>query len=153
MICPLNIHPNGQFSAYEQRPLWEPSADVFKHMWEGRHGKNIEILDKNRKQQHVMSICTISVLAPDFLTLPGWLCVPAKSIHLSLPECASSRERTKTGTHSRRSHAKWKRSGESGENIKTHRKEMNHTFPQLSLNNCYLFNNFKWLKLSVSFWR
>lgn len=68
-------------------------------MWEDRRGKNIEILNKNRKQQHVTSICTISVLAKDFLASPGWLCAPAKSIHLSLPRCAKTEERERRQEH------------------------------------------------------
>ena len=104
-----------------------------------------------------MSICTISVLAPDFLTLPGWLCVPAKSIHLSLPAsaCQASRERQKTGTHSRRrSYAKRRKVEKVEKNVKTHGERMQRNrresyLPQSFLNNCYLFNNFKWLKLSV----
>lgn len=103
MICPLNIYPNDQFSAYtSKRPLARAHPSVCLNTSEkDRRGKNIEILDKNRKQQHVMSICTISVLASDFLTLPGWLCVrlPSPSIYLCLGVPSQQRERQKTGTH------------------------------------------------------
>ena len=126
--------------------MWEASEYVFKHMWENGCGKNIEILDKNRKQKHVISICTISVLAPDFLTSPGWLCVPAKSIHLSLPQCAKAAERKKTETHARRSCAKWRVSDSGRKNAQKRWESYLH---QSFLSNCYLFYNFKWLKLSV----
>lgn len=148
MICPLNIYPSGQSSAY-MRPC-ENHPSVLKHMWGGRRGKNIEILDKNRKQQHVMSICSISVLAPDFLTLPGWLCAPAKSVHLSLPPCAKPAERlTLWGVI-----AKPRKVEKVEKKVKTlggrmQRKYRNHTFTGSFLNNCYLFNNFKWLRLYV----
>lgn len=81
-----------------------------------------------------MSICTISVLAPDFLTLPGWLCVPAKSIHLSLPQCAKPAQRENEDKNTLQEKlCQVEKSGESGGNVKTwgermQGKEQNHTF-------------------------
>lgn len=96
-----------------------------------------------------MSICTISVLAPDFLTLPGWLCVTAKSVHLSLPRCAKPAERERRQEHtleevppSEEKWRKWTKRDDSGRKNAKKRRE------SYLLNNC-LFNSFKWLKLSV----
>lgn len=136
------------------QPIRAPASDeshptVFKHMWGDRRGKNIEILDKNRKQQHVMSICTISALAADFLTLPGWRrCFCQVHPSISASACQASRERQKTATHSLRSYAKsWK----VEKNVKrknAKRKRGTDTFSSPFLNNSYLFNSFTWLKLS-----
>lgn len=121
------------------QPIWaqrEPAEYVFKHMWEDRRGKNIEILDTNRKQQHVKSICTVSVLALDFLTLPGWLCVPAKSIHPSLPECAKPAVRDRRQEHTLaevmprgEKWRKWQKMKKDAEGKKMQERKSNHTLP------------------------
>lgn len=59
-----------------------------------------------QKQRSVKSICTITLLAQVVCTLPGWLSAPAKSIHLSLLQCAKPTHRDRRQEHSQRSYAK-----------------------------------------------
>lgn len=69
-----------------------------------------------QKQGSVKSICSITLLAQVVCTLPGCLCVPAKSIHPSLLQRAKPAHRDRRQQHTLREVMPRGKSGESGEN-------------------------------------
>lgn len=85
-----------------------------------------------QKQRSVKSICTITLLAQVFCTLPGWLCVPAKSIHLSLLQCAKPAHRDRRQEHTLREVMPRGKKKESREMVKMRqimqREKRNHRF-------------------------
>lgn len=133
MICPFNIYPNGQFSVdMSKDPGEKPFEIVLRHMWKGVEKYRIA----RQKQRSVKSICTITLLAQVVCTLPGWLSAPAKSIHLSLLQCAKPTHRDRRQEHSQRSYAKReKKELRNGEKWNKLCKEKDRIIPSLSFFN------------------
>lgn len=133
MICPFNIYPNGQFSVYMSK---DPGENQLRMCLDTCEKADVEKKYRNvtQKQKSVKSICSITRLAQVFCTLPGWLCVPAKSIHLSLLQRAKPAHRDRRQEHTRREvmprGKKWKRLVKIRQIMQ--RGERNHTFSVFS---------------------
>lgn len=81
-----------------------------------------------QKQGSVESICTITLLAQVVCTLPGCLCVPAKSIHPSLLQRAKPAHRDRRQQHTRREVMPRGESGETGENYTSYAKRRRESY-------------------------
>lgn len=106
-----------------------------------------------QKQGSVKSICTITLLAQVVCTLPGCLCVPAKSIHPSLLQRAKPAHRDRRQQHTPREVMPRGKSGETGENHTSYAKTRRESY-LLCLSNSSFFNvlvRWKWCVQGLGF--
>lgn len=107
MICPLNIYPNGQFSAYMSKEPGDKRPTVCWNTWGDRRGENAEALRAKRqtatRQVHLHRLRVGTGSSRN--TRLAWR---AGQVGPSIPAwaCQASSERQKTATRSCRSGAK-----------------------------------------------